>query len=271
VGQISVQVTATDTGGLFARDVFALTVANVNDAPTVAIPVANQSATEDQEFSFTLPAGTFADADAGDTLFTFAAAANGDPLPAWLSYDPTTLTFTGTPANEDVGSANISVFAVDQSGASVASTFAISVANTNDAPILALPIPDQDVQGGQSFTFQLAPDTFIDVDVGDSFVLSASLSDVTPLPSWIQFNPATGTVSGTAGSQSASYLVSVAATDVAGASGFGLFSLNIEGATNNPPSAVADSVAVNEDATTANLVPALLANDSDPDAGDTIS
>src|SRR5204863_7275657 len=40
---------------------------------------------------------------------------------------------------------------------------------------------------------------------------------------------------------------------------------------NDAPVAVADSVAVNENATTANLVPLLLANDSDVDTGDTRS
>lgn len=40
---------------------------------------------------------------------------------------------------------------------------------------------------------------------------------------------------------------------------------------NAAPTAVADAVAVAEDAATGNLVPALLGNDTDPDAGDTLS
>src|SRR5262249_55526881 len=40
---------------------------------------------------------------------------------------------------------------------------------------------------------------------------------------------------------------------------------------NQPPVASPDTVSVNEDATTANLAPVLLANDTDPDAGDTLS
>ena len=59
-----------------------LTVANVNDAPTVANPIADQAATQDAAFSFTLPAGTFADVDAGDTLSysaTLVAAARCRP------------------------------------------------------------------------------------------------------------------------------------------------------------------------------------------------
>src|SRR5213592_1482468 len=45
----------------------------------------------------------------------------------------------------------------------------------------------------------------------------------------------------------------------------------IEAMINDAPVANPDAVSVNEDATTANLVPALLANDTDPDAGDTLS
>ncbi len=42
---------------------FALNVANVNDAPTVANPIADQSATQDVAFSYTVPTNTFADID----------------------------------------------------------------------------------------------------------------------------------------------------------------------------------------------------------------
>ncbi len=46
---------------------------------------------------------------------------------------------------------------------------------------------------------------------------------------------------------------------------------DIQAMINDPPVANPDAVSVSEDATTANLVPALLANDTDPDAGDTLS
>ena len=49
-----------------------MTVANANDAPTVANPIADQTATEDSAFSFQFAANTFNDVDAGDTL-TYSA------------------------------------------------------------------------------------------------------------------------------------------------------------------------------------------------------
>ena len=59
------------------------------------MPVANQSATEDGAFTFTVPANTFADVDAGDTLGYSATKADGTALPVWLSFDAATRRFSG--------------------------------------------------------------------------------------------------------------------------------------------------------------------------------
>ncbi|MGH9960797.1 MAG: putative Ig domain-containing protein, partial [Pyrinomonadaceae bacterium] len=68
VGVVNIRVTATDDLGSSASDEFNLTVVNVNDPPTVANPVPDQTAQEDSQFAFVLPAATFADVDASDTL-----------------------------------------------------------------------------------------------------------------------------------------------------------------------------------------------------------
>ena len=109
----TLRVTATDTGNLSVSDSFTLTVNNVNEAPTVAAPLANQQATEDAPFSLVVPTGTFADVDPGDTLTYSATLADGAALPTWLSFDPTTRTLSGTPLNSDVGTLAITVTATD--------------------------------------------------------------------------------------------------------------------------------------------------------------
>jgi hypothetical protein len=55
----------------------------------VANAIADQAATEDQIFSFVVPADTFADIDApyGDTLTYTATLASGAALPSWLSFN----------------------------------------------------------------------------------------------------------------------------------------------------------------------------------------
>lgn len=47
VGSLSLKVTATDNDGAKASDTFNVNVTNVNDTPTVAIPISNQTTAED--------------------------------------------------------------------------------------------------------------------------------------------------------------------------------------------------------------------------------
>ncbi|NZD48140.1 putative Ig domain-containing protein, partial [Sphaerotilus sulfidivorans] len=84
------------------------------------------------------PAGTFADVDAGDSLSYTTSA-----LPSWLSFNMATRTFSGTPANADVGSLTITVTAKDGSNAAASDSFVLTIANVNDAPTVASPITDQ--------------------------------------------------------------------------------------------------------------------------------
>src|SRR2546425_1082284 len=117
-GAISVKVTATDTGNLSVASTFGLTVTPVNDAPTAANPIADQSAEADLPFSFVVPGNTFADQDVGDTLTYNAALAGGGALPAWLSFDGTTRALSGTPGDGDVGNLSLQVTATDSGGGS---------------------------------------------------------------------------------------------------------------------------------------------------------
>ena len=134
VGQ-SVRIVATSTDDLGGTTEFtgeAQTVTNVNDAPTLANAIADQSATQGQAFSFTVPANTFADVD-GDTLSYSVelvdenGATVGDgSLPSWLSFDAATGTFSGTPADGDVGVVNVKVTATDGSNESVSDIFSLT-------------------------------------------------------------------------------------------------------------------------------------------------
>ncbi|WP_053086809.1 putative Ig domain-containing protein [Mycolicibacterium aurum] len=209
VGTVAIIVTATDESGLSVTDTFALAVANVNDAPTVANPIPGQTATQDAGFTYTLPANTFGDIDTGDTL-TYTT----NTLPSWLTFNATTRTFTGTPTNTDVGTVSVTVTATDASGASVTDTFALAVANVNDAPTVANPIPDQTATQGTGFSYTLPANTFGDIDAGDTLTYSTGT-----LPSWLTFNPATRTFTGTpTNTNVGTVTVTVTAADQAGQS-----------------------------------------------------
>ena len=114
-------------------------VTPVNDAPTVAHAIADQTATQGTPFTLQFAANTFNDVDIGDTLSYAAALSNGSALPSWLSFNATTRTFSGTPANSDVGTIAVKVTATDGSNASISDTFNIAVGNTNDAPVNTVP------------------------------------------------------------------------------------------------------------------------------------
>ncbi len=134
--QVRVNVSYTDGHGTL-ESVFSAataTIADVNDAPTVATAITDQNATEDAAFSLAVPSGTFFDVDAGDTLTYGASKADGTALPSWLQFNASTRTFSGTPDNSNVGNLDLKVTATDSAGASVASSFTLSVANTNDTP-----------------------------------------------------------------------------------------------------------------------------------------
>ena len=224
-GALTITVTASD-GTLSASDDFVLNITPQNDAPVVAIPLADLTAAEDAAFSFVLPAGVFTDAE-GDALTYAAALEDGGALPAWLSFDAATGTFSGTPSQADTGALSIRVTASDGSLSS-SDVFQLTVGGTNDAPVLAVPLADQASAEDAAFSITLPADAFTDVDPGDVLTLSAALSDGSALPSWIVFDPATRTFSGTPPlNYDAQIEVRVTATDALGATASDIFTLDI--------------------------------------------
>ena len=198
VGTISIKVVADDgNGGMVASDIFDLVIANTNDAPTIANPIPNQNAQEDSPFNFTFASTVFTDQDVGNTLTYSVQLGGGGALPAWISFDPASRTFSGTPLNANVGTLSIDVIANDGNGGTVTDTFNIIVANTNDAPTIANPIGNQNATEDTAFNFQFAANTFSDQDVGNNLVYSAQMTGGWALPSWLSFDSATRTFSGT--------------------------------------------------------------------------
>ncbi len=203
-----------------------ITIQGANDAPGVAKLIADFFATEDQPFGFSLPPGAFTDVDRQDELTYAATRFDGTPLPDWLSFDAATRTFEGTPANADVGVTGLKVVATDRLGASASQSFALIVANVNDAPEVASDVADQLVEAGTALSFTVPQSTFRDVDADDTLTFSASALGGGALPSWLNFDPTTALFSGTpqTGDIGVS-AVEVHATDAAGASAAADFAL----------------------------------------------
>ena len=126
---LSISVTATDTSGLSGTETFS--VSTPATAPTVTAQTAAQSWGTNQAINFTLASNTFTDPQK-ETLSYSATQANGSALPAWLKFNGTTDTFSGT-APATATSLSLKVTATDTSGLSVSETFAAAVAQMTQA------------------------------------------------------------------------------------------------------------------------------------------
>ena len=104
--------------------------AAANNAPTVANPIDDQTATVGTALLYAFPTNTFADTDAGDTLTYTATKSDDSALPSWLSFAAATRTFSGTPMAADVETVSVKVTANDGNGGSVSDTFDIVVSAT---------------------------------------------------------------------------------------------------------------------------------------------
>ena len=99
-----------------------------NFVPYLYYQIPAQSIITGQLFNYTIPDSTFIDDDGNNTLTYSATLSNGNPLPVWLSFDPVTKTFTGTPTAS--GNISVKVTAKDSANISVSCTFAINVTVT---------------------------------------------------------------------------------------------------------------------------------------------
>jgi len=128
---LRITVKATDTYGAFAINTFTLTVIDGTKYPPVVLnPLPDASATVGTPFFMQVPTNTFQDLN-GDSLTITVTQAGGLPLPEWLKWDATTLSFSGTPGSFDTNTyatrqVTIDVWAKDSVG-SAKTSFIISV------------------------------------------------------------------------------------------------------------------------------------------------
>ena len=214
-----IAVTATDKGGLSARQNFTLsTKPAANQPPRVALNLPVQKMNEKSRWQYTVPANAFHDAD-GDSLSYSATQADGKPLPKWLNFNAANRTFSGTPGNDDVGNLALRITASDNRGGVASQNLALQIANVNDAPRVWAPFPLHSVNSGESVKFN--PLFFIrDMDKDDKLAVSAEMYDGKPLPTWLTVDPKTGILTGTLPfvRETKDYYIRITVTDKAGAS-----------------------------------------------------
>ncbi|KAK2463694.1 hypothetical protein APHAL10511_004445 [Amanita phalloides] len=166
-----------------------------------------------QPFTWTFYDGTF---KSDNGLLTYSA----QDLPSWLSFDPPSRTFHGTPAAKDEGNQNIIVIAND--GSSSLSSAAVLCVTSFPPPVLKLPLSVQlsNVEPSLSSVFPLSPHSAMDMGTpavrvpprwsfsigfeGETFTAPNELfyyvrqANGATLPPWMNFNSATYALDGVA-------------------------------------------------------------------------
>ena len=208
VGTLDVTVTASD-GALTASDTFTLAIGNANDAPVGAPTAVLANGTEDVIYTVTaaqLLAG-FSDPD-GDTLSVEnLTASSGIVAPDGVGGFTVTL-----PLNVN-GPVTLNYDVVDGNGGSVPAMQSFTVDPVNEAPVVSQALADQLATQGVAVNFAVPAETFTDVD-GDTLTLAATLAGGAALPSWLSFDAATRTFTGTPGNAEVGTLdVTVTASD----------------------------------------------------------
>ncbi|WP_345321629.1 putative Ig domain-containing protein, partial [Novipirellula rosea] len=134
--------------------------------------------------------------DAGDEVVYTAQQSNGEPLPNWLKFYGDEGYFEGTPSAADIGTIEIELTATDLQGESVTDQFKLTVTPPNLVPTVVAPIEDLTLLRNDPIHLDTSA-VFDDPD-GDtlSYTLSPQAGGV--IPNWIQIDPATGVITGTA-------------------------------------------------------------------------
>ena len=183
---ITIRVSDDGTPSLDDAETITVTVAEVNEAPTLGA-IGNQAVDEDTTLNFT---ATATDPDLPANTLTFSLDAGA---PVGAAIDPVTGAFTWTPG-EAVGpdTVTVTVRVTDDGTPSLddAETFTITINEINDAPVLD-PIGDRSVEQGETLTFTA---TATDPDLPAN-VLTFSLDAGAPAGAAI--DPATGAFSWT--------------------------------------------------------------------------
>jgi hypothetical protein len=207
---LTVKVTVSD-GQLQADQSFSLVVndVTVNHAPTGSSAVHLTAGKEDTVYSASVVEllQGFSDVD-GDILQVTGLIADHGNVTLTANN-----TFTLTPEQDYNGVVTLSYQVSDGKGGSISTSTQLVLNPVNDAPKALQPLDNGSVDEAKPFSYTIPSDAFVDVD-GDALTYSATLSDGSSLPSWLVFDAATQTFSGTPSFNDSSVLqVTVTASD----------------------------------------------------------
>jgi VCBS repeat-containing protein len=251
----SVSWTVTDAGAIGSPRTSAgatstIQLTAVNDAPVLATPATLNYTDSAAPDSFSASTGTLSARDAeGQTVIYGIAGgsvAGGVSTLAGrhgsLSLNTVTGAYTYTPNAAAINALTadarevFTVTASDGTGtltATSSSLLTIQLSAANDTPTLTRGLPSQRTLQDQPLSFSVPADTFADAEsaaagAGVGLRLTATLASGSALPTWLRFDAATRTFSGTPSNPDAGVLtLRVSATDAGGASVSSDFELTV--------------------------------------------
>lgn len=183
--------------------VLAALLAIAGAAPQISYPLNAQFppiARIGEPYLFQFAPTTFT-SDSGGLVYSL------DGNPSWLSIDGKTGTLSGTPGPRDVGTTSFTIVAAESAGAiaNMESTLVVTkeggpelTANISQALSAAGPLSGPTtvaIKASRDFQISFPSNVF---DSNSRLAYSATLSDHTPLPAWISFDPSSLRFAGTA-------------------------------------------------------------------------
>lgn len=123
-GNYPVLLSLMDGNEGIAFDTFNIFV--LNNPPVLQNSLPDTVAYVDEAFTFKLPEDTFNDLDE-DTLIYSASLENKMPLPQWINFNSTSITFSGVPTLEDIDRLSVSIEVSDENGGIASETFILDV------------------------------------------------------------------------------------------------------------------------------------------------
>lgn len=188
-GKYKIILKAQDLNG----NIVNVTSLNIEIRPAISVEkqLANQTAVVNSNFNYYLDPSTFKHV-LGSSL-TFSIQSINSFAVNWLHFNSLSGAFSGIPSKKDWGVVQLNITAKDSLGAQATTPLQISVIF---GPVINKQIPTQIAFIDSFFSFTLDPATF-KIDGNETLILSAFLADSHLLPSWLSFNQATGTFTGT--------------------------------------------------------------------------
>jgi gliding motility-associated-like protein len=258
----SVRVRTTDQGGLTYEKVFAITITNLNEAPT-DLALSASAINENVVANSTVGALTTTDADASNTFTYTLVSGTGDTDNAAFNISGGNLRITASPDFETKSSYSVRVRVTDQGSLTYEKAFAITITNVNEIPTdLALSASSVNENAGANATIGALSTTDVDASNTFTYTLVSGTGDTDNSA----FNISGGNLRITASPDfetKSSYSVRVRTIDQGGLTYEEAFNITITNLNEAPTDIALSASAINENVVANSTVGALSTTDAD--------